>query len=396
MADPTRTHVKVIFALTLIHFIGDFYIAFVNPLLPVFAEKFTLSLAQVGLIAGTVQVLAFIVQPAVGYFSDRYRSRLFILGGPLLAMVFIGLTGLAPTYGLLLACVALGAIGTAMFHPAAAGMVAGYAGPRFGLCISVFNVGGTISFALGPLAIAFVVARWGLAAAPWTAIPGLAVMVLLFYITPAPLGEGLRGEGFFQAIRAAFGQTWRGLMLLWVVMVLRAFVHQAFLTFTPILYAREGISLISIGLIISLFVLAGAAGGLLAGHLSDRVGYRPIFTACFGLALPALLLMLFAQGFWLYVGTALSGLFVMATIPLGLALGQKLAPRGRSMVSSLMVGLAIGLGGMLAPLVGALADTFSIRAVLAGVALVPPASLILVRFLPEERLRAGSGPPGSA
>lgn len=170
-------------------------------------------------------------------------------------------------------------------------------------------------------------------------------------------------------------------------MVLRAFVTQAFLTFTPILYAREGIPLVAIGLLISLFVLAGALGGLLAGHLSDRIGYRPIFTACFGLALPALLLMLLARGFWLYTGAILAGLFMMATIPLGLVMGQKLAPRGRSMVSSLMAGLAMGLGGMMAPLVGALADSFSIRAVLGFIALLPLASLILVRNFPEARLR---------
>jgi FSR family fosmidomycin resistance protein-like MFS transporter len=387
MTEPNRMNVKVIVALTLIHFSGDFYISFVNPLLPVFAEKFTLSLAQVGLIAGTMQILGFIVQPAVGYFSDRYRSRLFILGGPLLAMVAIGLTGLVPSYALLLLCVGLGAIGTAMFHPSVAGMVGAYAGRHFGLGISIFNVGGTIAFAVGPLTIAIAVARWGLAVTPWIALPGLAVMVWLFYNTPAPAGEGLRGEGFFRAVRAAFGETWTDLLLLWIVMVLRAFVTQAFLTFTPLLYAREGLSLVEIGLILSLFVTAGAIGGLFAGHLSDRIGYRPIFYACFGLSLPALLLMLFYGGAWLYVAALLAGTCMMSTIPLGLVMGQKLAPQGRSMVSSLMVGLAMGLGGMMAPLVGALADLFSIRAVLGVIALVPLASLILVRFFPEARLR---------
>ena len=89
MTEQNRTDVKVIFALTLIHFAGDFYVSFVNPLLPVFVDRFGLSLAQVGLIAGMMRMLAFIVQPGVGYFADRYRSRIFILGGPLLSIVFI-------------------------------------------------------------------------------------------------------------------------------------------------------------------------------------------------------------------------------------------------------------------------------------------------------------------
>jgi FSR family fosmidomycin resistance protein-like MFS transporter len=277
-----------------------------------------------------------------------------------------------------------------MFHPSVAGMVASYAGRHLGLSMSIFNMGGTLAFGVGPLFIAFIVGRWGLEASLWTAIPGLALMVLLFRITPRPLGEGLRGQGFFGALRTAFGEAWRAVLLVWVVMVLRAFVSQSFLTFIPILYAREGHTLVSIGFVISLFTVAGALSGLLAGHLSDRIGYRPIFAAAFLLAAPSLLLMLFLSGIWAYVGAALAGFFLFATLPLGLVMAQKLAPKGKSMVSSLMMGLAMGMGGMMAPLVGSLSDLFSIRIVLSGLALVPLAGLGLVAFFPEKKLRGQS------
>ena len=94
-------------------------------------------------------------------------------------------------------------------------------------------------------------------------------------------------------------------------MVLRTFVTQSFLTFTPILYSREGHSLVSIGLVISLFTMAGALSGLLAGHLSDRIGYKPIFYVSFILATPALFLMLSA-GEWVYTGAALAGFLIFA------------------------------------------------------------------------------------
>lgn len=385
MTEKTRTNIKVILALTIIHFTGDFYASFVNPLLPVFAEKFALSLAQVGVIAGMVQLLAFIVQPFVGYFADRYRSRVFILGGPMLATIFIGLVGLAPSYLVLLLCIAAGATGTAMFHPSVAGMVGCYSGRHFGLCMSIFNFGGSLAFGVGPLFIAFVVGRWGLDVSPWTILPGLVVVGFLFVIVPAPLGEGLRGEGFLCAIRNAFGQVWQEILLIWVVMVLRAFVNHAFLAFTPVLYAREGYPLISIGLIVSLFTLAGSIGGLIAGHLSDRIGYRPIFYLSFILATPSLLLILFGKGPWCYAGAVLGGFFIMAPLPLGLVMAQKLAPRGRSMVSSLMMGLAMGLGGVMAPLAGGLADVFSIRAVLGGLALIPLISLVFVQFFSDKQ-----------
>lgn len=388
MTDPqNRTDVKVILGLTLLHFAGDFYVAFINPLLPVFVDKFALSLAQVGLIAGMMRMLAFVVQPGVGYFADRYRSRIFILGGPLLSIVFVAAVGWAHSYWELLIFIALGAIGSSMFHPSMAGMIAGYSGRHFGLSLSIFNVGGTFAFGVGPLFIAWFVGRWGLEAVIWTAIPGIALLLMLYRITPRPLGEGLRGQGFFGAIRQAFGASWKPVMLIWVVMVLRTFVQQSFLTFTPVLYAREGHSLMAVGLVISLFTVAGTVSGLLAGHLSDRIGYKPIYYVTFFLASPALLLMLLLPGQWIYPAAALAGFLMFATLPLGLVMAQKLAPHGKSMVSSLMMGLAQGIGGMMAPLVGSLADLYSIRSVLTVLALVPLLTLSLVWFFPEKRLR---------
>jgi FSR family fosmidomycin resistance protein-like MFS transporter len=387
MNEQNRTDIKVIFALTMLHFAGDFYSSFVNPLLPVFMEKFGLSLAQVGLIAGIMRMLAFVVQPGVGYFADRYRSRIFILGGPLLSIVFIALVGWAPSFPVLLLFVAIGSIGTAMFHPSIAGMIASYAGRHLGLSLSIFNMGGTLAFGLGPLFIAYIVGRWGLEASPWTAIPGLAVMVLLFKVVPAPLGEGLRGEGFLHAVRAAVGEMWKSVVLIWVVMVLRAFVTQSFLAFIPVLYAREGHTLISIGFVLSIFTVAGTVSGVVAGHLSDRIGYKPIYYVSLILATPSLLLMLFLNGIWVYVSSTLAGFFMFATLPLGLVMAQKLAPRGKSMVSSLMMGLAVGTGGMMTPFVGSLADLFSIRTVLYGLAFIPFASIVIVYFFPEKKLR---------
>ena len=390
MKEPSRTDVKVIFGLSLIHFIGDFYFSFVNPLLPVFVVKYALSLTQVGLIVGMMRILAFIVQPGVGYFADRYRTRFFILGGPLLSIVFIALVGWAHSFWDLLFFITLASIGCSMFHPSVTGMVDGYAGRHFGFSMSIVNIAGTLAFGLGPLFIAYIVGRWGLEVSPWTALPGLAVMVILFRIVPVPTGEGLKGEGFLRAVREAFGDVWKSVLLIWVVTVLRSFVAQSFLSFTPILYAREGYPLVSIGLIVSLFTVAGAPSGLIAGHLSDRIGCKPIFYVSFVLSAPALLLMLFSHGFWTYAGAALAGFFLFACIPLSLVMAQKLAPRGKSMVSSLMMGFAMGLGGMMTPIVGSLADLYSIRAVLSGVAVVSLLCLGLVYFFPEDRLREQS------
>jgi FSR family fosmidomycin resistance protein-like MFS transporter len=375
--------IKVILALTLVHFTGDFYSSFTSPLFPLFMEKLNLSLAQVGLIAGINRFLAFIVQPSVGYLADRYQTRSFIMGGLLLTIVFIPLSGIAHSFWILLPCVAIGSIGSSMFHPSVTGMVPLYSGKNAGLAMSVFNTGGTLAFGVGPLFITWYAASFGLKAIPATMLIGLMFAAYLFYAVPMPQSEGLKHLGFLGAIRESLGEAWRPILLIWVVMVLRSVVGQAFLTFMPVLYVQKGYSLISAGLIFSLFTLAGTASGITAGHLSDRIGFKPVFWVTHCLMTPALLALLYLPGHWVYLGAFVAGAFVLASLPLGVVMAQALAPRGRSMVASLMMGFAYGLGGTLSPAVGKLADTFSIHSVLIGVAFIPLLTLGLIGFFPH-------------
>ena len=385
MSESSKTDAKVILGLCLVHFIGDFYISFVSPLFPVFVEKFSLTLAQVGLIAGVSRFLAFIVQPSAGYIADHYRTRFFVLGGPLLAIVFIPLVGVAPCFLVLLLFVSLGSIGSSLFHPTCAGMVSDHAGRNLGFSMSIFNLGGTVAFALGPLFITHIVESYGLQASPFTMILGLAVMVLLIKIVPLPQGEGLKDLGFIESLRQVLGQVWKSIAIIWIVMVLRSFVGQSFWTFMPVLFAQEGLSLTSIGLIVSLLTMAGAISGLIAGHLSDKIGYKPVFYLTHALTTPCLLMLLYLPSRWVYFSAPLAGFFVMATLPLGVAMAQELAPKGRSMVSSLMMGLAFGAGGMVTPLTGQLADLYSIRAVLGLIAFIPLPTIGVIALLPNRK-----------
>lgn len=382
---PKKANIRVLFALTLIHFTGDFYNAFTTPLLPVFAGVFALSLTEVGVISGLGRFLSFVVQPNVGYFADRYRTRFFILGGIFLSVTAVPLTGAAPSYAVLLFLTALGSIGSAMFHPSVAGMVYAYAGTRPGFAYSIFNMGGTFAFAVSPLFIAWYVSDRGLGAMPWLMIPGLAILVYLFFTVPVPQGEKMESDTFLGTLREAFGQVWQWIALIWVLMVFRAFVAHVFRTYLPVLYVEEGFSLVSVGAMITLFSLAGTASGMIFGYCSDRIGFRKLFFCSFILASPCLLLLVWAEGLWVYPLMFLSGFFIMATLPLGVTLAQTLAPKGRSMASSLMMGFAFGLGGTMTPIAGAFADAFGIRPVLACAALIPVMLLLFVSRLPEPR-----------
>jgi len=384
MTANQKANVGVIAALTLVHFTGDLYASFINPLLPVFADSFSLSMTQVGLLAGVNRLFMFVVQPLAGYFADHYRSRLFVLGGPLLTMVFIPLVGYAPSFLFLMASIAIGSIGQALFHPRVAGMISGYSGRHFGFSMSIFNVGGTFAFAVGPIVITTIVHYLGLKGAVYSMLIGLPLMVVLFKTVPKPEGEGLTSHGFFGSLKEAIGNAWKGIVVIWIVMVLRAFVSQAWLTFTPVLFAREGYSLISVGFIVSMFTLAGTLSGLLAGHLADRLGYKPIFYASSLFTAPLLFLSIHLGGNWVFPLAFLTGFFSLATLPLGVALGQEIAPKGKSMVASLMMGLALGVGRVMSPLVGKFADLYTLKAVLYWLPVAPIISLFFVYHLPEK------------
>jgi FSR family fosmidomycin resistance protein-like MFS transporter len=375
-------NMKIVFALTLVHFTGDFYSSFFTPLIPAFVDKLSLSLAQVGIVTGLARFLAFIVQPTVGYIADRYPTRKFALGGLLLTVVFIPLSGLAPSFLLLLVLLALGSIGSSMFHPSVTGLIPVYGGRRAGFSMSIFNTGGTLAFGVGPLFITLYVQHFGLGAMPATMLIGLAVLGFLYRIIPAPRSEGLQYAGFIGSLKDTLGPVWRPIALIWLVMVLRSLVGQSFLTFMPVLLAGKGFSLVSVGWMVSLFVVAGTASGLAAGALSDRYGYKPVFYGSHVLMTPALLLFLQLSGNWVFAGAFLAGMTVLASLPVGVVMAQDLAPRGRSMVASLMMGFAYGLGGAFSPLIGKLADLYSIETVLFWVAFVPLLTLVLIRFFP--------------
>jgi FSR family fosmidomycin resistance protein-like MFS transporter len=380
-----KTNIKIIFALTLVHFTGDFYSSFTIPLIPEFVNKYSLSMAQVGIITGVIRLLAFIVQPSVGYLADHYQTRFFALGGLFLTVFFIPLSGIVPNFYLLTLCLAIGSLGSSMFHPSVTGMVPVYAGKNAGFSMSVFNTGGTLAFSIGPVFIAWFVVSFGLSTMPLTMIIGLSILLYLYGILPKPESDGFKYHGFIDSLKQTMGDVWKPLVLIWIIMVFRAAIGQSFLTFIPVLLAQKGFSLIVIGLIISIFIIAGTLSGLTAGFLCDRIDFKYIFYAAHIMMAPALLLFLNASDFWVYAGAALAGFFVLATLPIGVVMAQKLAPRGKSMVASLMMGFAYGLGGALTPITGRLADMYSIPTVLFFVSFVPLVTVALIFFLPKTR-----------
>jgi FSR family fosmidomycin resistance protein-like MFS transporter len=383
VTDAAQINKKAIFALFLIHFIGDFFQSFIRPMLPVLADKFSLSLTQVGMITGIATFMAFLIQPIFGYLADRYRTRLILLIGSLVGAICIPLAGIAPYFGIVLLLIGMGSISSAIYHPTAAGMVSAHAGRRTGLSMSIFGLGGTLAFASGPIVFAGYITLWGLHRLPYLTLLGLSVFVLLFVLIPASDGDGHPQRDFFGSLRDSLGEVWKPVVTIWAIALSRGFVEQALLTFMPVLTASEGHSLVSVGSILSLFTVGGSVSAIVSGHLVDRIGYKPVYLFSFALSSPCMLLFIHGSGWKMYPMAFLCGFLLLATLFPALALAQKIAPKGRSLVSSIVMGLALGTAGIMMPFAGMMADVFGIRTVLSYLAFIPLAALFLIRNLPE-------------
>jgi len=344
------------------HLAIDAYSSFFTPLLPLLAQKLDLNLTSIGTLVALTSISTSWAQPLFGLLSDRLRRPWFVAFAPLVAAVFMSSLGFAQSYGALVALLMLGGLGVAAFHPEAA-VLAGNLSPRRGIAMSLFITGGTLGFALGPLFAAGVVGAFGLERTWIAVLPGLVVASLML-VWFARVGPRPRHETVRPPLRELRPVLWP-LTLLYFATVARSAVSYGFMTFLPMHLHARGASLSRGGLMVSLYLLAGATGGLLGGWLADRVGGRRVILVSFLISAPlyaGFLLLPDAPGLTCLV----AGSFALQTsLPVNVVLGQELSPRHSSTLSSLLMGAAWGLGAMLIGPVGALSDRFGLRAGLA-------------------------------
>ena len=360
------------------HFMVDAYGNIYAPLLPLLIPKLHLSLAAAGTLTMLYQMAASVAQVGFGHLADRWRPRLLVMAGPVVAVTFLSFVGAAPSIAILAALLIVGGLGAAAFHPPAAALAHRLGGAHRGLAMSVHITGGTLGFALGPILFAPAAEYFGLQWTPLLAVPGL--MVIGFFLTrvpPVPLHhDGVAG---FRALRPYA----RPLTILYVIVVLRTLTSLGFATFIPVMLTRRGMSVTEAGAIAAAYLFASGAGGLFGGPAADRFGPRAVIAWSLVLSAPFLFAAPLLSGWLFIVVLAIGGFFLQSTLPVNVVFGQALAPVSAATVSSLMMGFAWGMGGFSVPLVGAVADRYGIEATLVGLALIPLSAAAIAMLLPE-------------
>src|SRR5213594_2399934 len=296
-----------------------------------------------------------------------------------------GLMGLAPGYGTLVALVLLMGFGVAAYHPEAYKTATSVAGERKATALSWFSLGGNVGVALGPPVITALVAVLGLAGSLGMLAPTLVVTALLLAALPAlssttapraTAAAGMRGANMPGAMA-----------LLILVVTIRSWASLGFTTFVPFYYIDTlGADPRLIGPLLFVFLGAGAAGTVVAGPLADRWGARAFMRWVLLAALPFGVLFLLVRGALAFVMLGIFGALLTSSFTVSVVLGQTYLPRNAGTASGLIVGFAIGAGGLGVTALGWVADRWGLPAALTVSALMPLAGFVTARFLPAPRV----------
>ncbi len=386
--ERVRPHAKLIGLLALGHLVIDVNQGSLPAILPFLKNLHGLSYTEAGAIVLAANITSSVIQPLFGYLADRTARRWLLPLSVFVSGLGLGLTGVAPGYGALLLLVAFMGLGVAAYHPEGYKTAAAMAGDRKATGLSWFSLGGNIGIALGPPLITTLVTSIGIAGSLGMVVPATMVGVLLLATLPVlsrPLTPAAAKAG-----APARGVNMPGAMALLVVVVtIRSWTQLGFTTFVPFYYVDHlGADPRLVGPLLFVFLGAGALGTVIAGPLADRWGPRQFMTWVFVAAAPLGALFLSTSGVLAFVVLGLFGAVLVSTFTVSIVLGQAYMPRQAGMASGLIVGFAIGTGGLGVTLLGWIADHWGLLTALWISALMPLAGFVAALLLPAPRERA--------
>jgi MFS transporter, FSR family, fosmidomycin resistance protein len=364
-------------------------------LLPFLKVEFDLSYTMASALVLAATISSSLIQPAFGLWSDARGALWLLPAGVALAGVGMAAASIAPSYPLIMLSVLAAGVGVAAYHPEGSKFASYASGSRRASGMSFFSVGGNVGFAIGPVYASALILALGLHGGILLAVPGLVVAAGLVFVLRYL--SGFAPEQVPREERAAAHAETRGLTLLLVVVGLRSVAHMGLFTFIPLWEIHKGHGEAYGTFVLALFLFAGAVGTLCGGPLADRFGRRPVLRFSFMAATPLILVYVLLGGPVGVLAVTLSGAVVIGTFGVSLVMSQEYMPGRVGMASGLSIGLAIGLGGVAALTLGAVADTVDLRAAVLATALGPALALAVSWMLPPApRLRALEPEPVAA
>jgi FSR family fosmidomycin resistance protein-like MFS transporter len=387
-ASPLTSATAVLIALSFCHLLNDTIQALIPAIYPLLKDSFHLNFTQIGLITLTFQLVSSVLQPVVGLYTDRHPQPYSLAVGMGVTLCGLVLLALAATYQVVLFAAALVGTGSAVFHPESSRMARLASGGRHGFAQSLFQVGGNMGTALGPLLAAWIIVPRGQRHILWFSMLAFAGIVILsrvggWYLRKVAVVQRPSRPMAALPTRLRARQVSVALFILLVLMFSK-FFYLASMTnyYTFYLMHRFGLSVQGAQIYLFIFLFAGACGTLAGGPVGDRIGRkRVIWVSILGMA-PFSLLMPHAGLFGTAVLSVFASLVMASAFPAILVYATELMPGKVGMIAGLFFGLAFGLAGIASAVLGKLADLTGVEFVILACSFLPLLGL-LTWFLPD-------------
>ena len=364
--SPAGTLVlRILLTIAFCHFLNDMMQSLIPAIYPILKTTYHLSFSQVGLITLTNQLTASVLQPVVGVYTDRRPQPYSLPVGMGFTLTGLILLSRAGTFPVLLAAVALVGVGSSVLHPESSRVARMASGGQHGLAQSVFQVGGNAGGALGPLLAAFFILPRGQASIAWF---GLAALVAIILLSTVGAWYRRTRSAVLRAPRPADaapplpkGKVALALTILLCLIFSKYFYLASMVGyFTFYLITRFHVSVRSSQLHLFVFLVAAAAGTFFGGPIGDRIGPRYVIWGSILGVLPFTLMLPYANLFWTGILSAVIGFVIASAFSAIVVYAQELMPGRVGLVSGIFFGLAFGMGGIGAAVLGHIADLTSI------------------------------------
>ena len=335
-----------------------------------------------GLLITAYNVTSSFIQPVIGWLSDTKGLAVHLSISLLISAVFVALMGIAHNYYVIMLFAVLAALGHACFHPAALSLVNRLCtSENRGRITSYFVVGGNLGYAVGPLLAGALV--W------WLGLPGLLLLIFpalfmafaLRYLLPGGIAAASAAHIVPDTKEGKTAKK-KPFMILMVSSILRAWAIFAAITFLPMYLVTQGYDLVAASAIVILMLLAGVGGQIAGGHISDRYGRKEFMVFGLACSIPAFYLFFVSSGTVAIIAILLFGFALWSTFAVAVAMSHELLPQNVGLASGIMLGLAIGFGGLGVAVNGMIADHYSLAAALGTIPIPIAGAVLLLLVLP--------------
>lgn len=366
-AIARQTVYSVLFSIAFAHLLNDLMQSVIPSTYPILKENFNLSFTQIGLITFVFQLTASILQPFVGFYTDKYPKPYSLVIAMLFTITGLGFLSISTSFWMLLVSVAFVGIGSSIFHPEASRVAYLGSGGKRGLAQSIFQLGGNTGSAIGPLLVALVVAPFGQSNIIWFVIVGILGIIILsriaiWYQNHLNLRAAKKIATDDNLVALSKKKIKIAIAVL-LLLIFSKFFYMASMSsyYTFYLMHKFGLTIQESQFHLFVFLASVAAGTLIGGPLGDRFGRKYIIWISILGAAPFTLLLPYADLFWTGVLAVIIGIVIASAFSAILVFAQELMPGKVGMISGLFFGFAFGMGGLGSAILGYVADQTSIE-----------------------------------